>query len=178
MVLLAVVLFSLHWLGRNLLIGAFVGTFVLMIAGFFVLVFGLMDAGAALDALLDKEAIGWLLVLLAAAGVFIGIFLLVSPTISIERLCFFVSIHALALGFLEVRLAQRLRRFKQLHSKKLETLRGFAAVSTTFFLLLLLPALYGERFGIFVLATYCFFFALELVLLPSRLRVPDPETSF
>lgn len=175
MILLALLLLSLNWLGRNLLIGAFAGIFAMMITGFFVLIVGLVDTGAALDAFLDKEAIGWLLVLLAAAGLFLGILIVVSPTISIERLCFFVSIHALALGFLEVRLAQRLRRHNKVHYKKSETLRAFAAASTTFFLLLLMPALYGERFGIIVLAAYCLFFALELTMLPPKLRDLEPS---
>ena len=178
MILLGFLLLSLHWLSRNLLIGTFAGIFALMITGFFVLIVGLVDAGAALNAFLDNEAVGWLLVLLAAAGIFVGILVLVSPTISIERLCFFVSIHALALGFLEVRLSQRLRGHKPRFPRKEDALRGFAAASTTFFLLLLLPALYGERFGILMLAAYCFFFAFELILLPSRLSDPDPQPSF
>jgi len=175
MLLAALVLLSLHWLSRSLLIGTFTGIFFFTITGFCVLIAGLVDAGAALDASLDREAAGWLLVLLVATGVFLGIFLLVSPLISVQRLCYFLSIHALALGFLEVRLAQRLRRHKQRSRKQEELLRAFAAASTTFFLLLLLPALYGERFGVFVLAVYCLFFALELTLLPQRLHQPVQE---
>ncbi|MHB8302335.1 MAG: hypothetical protein ACYDC6_05785 [Acidobacteriaceae bacterium] len=175
LVALALLLFFAHWLARDLLIATFAGVFALMITGFFVFISGMADAGAALAAPIDKEASAWLVLLLAAVGVFLGIFLVVSPTISVERLCFFAAGHALAIGFLEVRLAQKLRRHQQTHKQKAETLRGFSAASTTFFLLLLMPVLYGERYGIFVLATYCLFFALELMGLPRKLRSPREE---
>lgn len=177
MAALAFVLCFVPWLGRHLLIATFVGVFALALTGFFVLLAGMVDAGAALGADLRREAIGWSLVLAVAAAAALAIFLLVSPVISVERLCYFVSIHTLALGFLEVRLAQRIRRAQALHGKKSEMLRGFAAASTTFFLLLLLPAIYGERFGIVVLAAYCLFFALELVVIPQKLREPIPKAS-
>lgn len=172
LVLAALVLLSIPWLARNLLIGTFAGIFFVTISGFFVLGVALAVGGAAFGVAIDGEVTGWLLVLFVAAAGSLAVFLVVSPLVSVERLCYFLSIHALALGFLEVRLAQRLRRHRQQFQKQGEVLRGFAAASTTFFLLLLLPALYGERFGIFVLAAYCLLFALELVMLPSKLRQP------
>jgi hypothetical protein len=170
LVLAAFVLFSIPWLARNLLIGTFASIFFVTITGFFVLGVALAVAGAASGVAIDGEVTAWLLVVFAAAAVSLAVFLFVSPLVSVERLCYFLSIHALALGFLEVRLAQRLRRHKQRFQKQGEVLRGFSAASTTFFLLLLLPAIYGERFGIFVLAAYCLLFALELAMLPSKLR--------
>jgi len=173
LVLLAILLSALPWLMRNMRIVAFVGIFVVLVTGFIVWICGLVDAGAALEANLDKEAMAWLVALLVAAAIFLGIVLVLFPTLSVQRLCFFASLHALAMGFLEVRLAQRLRVYKHTYKQITERLRGFAAVSTTFFLLLLMPVIYGERFAIFVLAVYCLFFALELVLLPMYLRVPQ-----
>lgn len=172
MVVLAILLFLLHGLMRNLLIGTFAGIFLLMVTGFFVMLAGLVDCGAALEASLDREAIAWLFVLLGVAGVSVGVFLFVSPTISIERLCFFVSVHALALGFLEMRLAQRLRGSKP----QQESLRGFASLSTAFVVLLLMGAIYGEQFSVLILAAYCIFFAAELVVLPMKLRRPQQQT--
>jgi uncharacterized membrane protein HdeD (DUF308 family) len=165
MLVLAFLLLILHFLMRNLLIGTFAGIFVLMITGFSLVLIGLVNWGAALEAFLDKEATAWLFVILGTAGVFLGIFLFVSPTISVDRLCFFVAIHALALGFLEMRLAQRLR----CHKRQQDSLRSFASVSTIFVVLLLMAALYGEHFGILILSAYCVFFALELALLPAKL---------
>ena len=156
---------------RNFLIGTFAGIFLLMITGFFVTLAALVESGAALGAFLDREAIAWFFVVLAVAGVFVGVFLFVSPSISIERLCFFVSIHALALGFLETRLAQRLRGNKP----QQESLRGFAMLSTAFVVLLLMGAIYGERFSVLILAAYCVFFAVELVVLPVKLRRPQAQ---
>ncbi|HET9086019.1 MAG TPA: hypothetical protein VFN53_00690 [Acidobacteriaceae bacterium] len=170
--LAALLLLSTPWLGRGLRIATFGGTFLFAITGFSVLIVALAVAGADSGVAIDGEVTGWLLILLVAAGVSLGIFLFVSPIISVERLGYFLSIHALALGFLEVRLAQRLRRHRRQFQNHGEVLRGFGAASTTFFLLLLMPALYGERFGIVVVAAYCLFFALELVMLPSKLRQP------
>lgn len=167
MVGLACLLLLLQWLMRNALIGTFAGIFVLMITGFFVLLAGLVHCGAALDAFLDREAIAWLFVVVGAACVFLGVFLFVSPTISVARLCLFVAVHALALGFLEMLLAKRLRG----HKPKQESLRSFASLSTAFVVLLLMAALYGERFGVAILSAYCLFFALELAVLPGKLCV-------
>ncbi len=171
LIILAILLFLLEWLMRNLLIGTFAGIFLLMITGFFVTLASLVESGAALGAFLDREAIAWFFVVLAVAGVFVGVFLFVSPSISIERLCFFVSIHALALGFLETRLAQRLRGNKP----QQESLRGFAMLSTAFVVLLLMGAIYGERFSVLILAAYCVFFAVELVVLPVKLHKPQAQ---
>src|SRR5487761_1084854 len=166
MLAMAALLLSLHWLLRNLLIATFAGIFVLMITGFFVLLAGLMECGAALEAFMDKYATAWLLLMLGVAGVFVGIFLFISPTISVERICLFVAFHALALGFLEMRLSKELRSY----TRQQELLRGFSGLSTAFVVLLLMASLYGERFGVGVLSAYCVVFAAELIVVPAKLR--------
>lgn len=171
MLAMALLLLLLHWLLRNALIATFASIFVLMITGFCLLVAGLVDFGAALEAFLDREAVAWLFLMMAVAGIFLGIFLFVSPTLSVERICLFASFHALALGFLEMRLAKRLRDCK----RQQELLRGFASASTPFVVLLLMAGAYGARFGVVVLACYCVFFASELLVLPVRLRRLPPS---
>lgn len=161
----AVALFFVPWMPRAILLAVFAAIFFLTLTGFFLLVSGLALRAASAGASLDREAITWLFIFIASAGLFLAAFLVISPKLSVERLALFVSVSALAVGFLQVRFAQRLRRFQGTYKKSAERLRGFAAVSTTFFLLLLMPAIYGERFGIVVLAAYCVFFALELLIL-------------
>ncbi|HUZ05156.1 MAG TPA: hypothetical protein VMU62_07345, partial [Acidobacteriaceae bacterium] len=84
------------------------------------------------------------------------------PELSIERLLDFAVIHALALGFLETRLANKMRH----HPAARRRLLGFARLSTVYVVLLLMGTLYGNRYSVFILATYCLVVAAELILLP------------
>lgn len=178
LLLLALALLALHQLMRSLLISTFVSIFLLMVTGFFLILSGLVDFGAAVEALLDREAHAWLWVVLAAAIIFAGIVLFISPEISIERLLDFAVIHALALGFLETRLANRLRHHPAARSR----LIGFSRLSTSYVVLLLMGAIYGHRYSVLVLATYCVAVAAQLVFLPRPTRgharsvAPTPHT--
>lgn len=178
LLLLALALLALHQLMRSLLISTFVSIFLLMVTGFFLILSGLVDFGAAVEALLDREAHAWLWVVLAAAIIIAGIVLFISPEISIERLLDFAVIHALALGFLETRLANRLRHHPAARSR----LIGFSRLSTSYVVLLLMGAIYGHRYSVLVLATYCVAVAAQLVFLPRPTRgharsvAPTPHT--
>jgi hypothetical protein len=160
--LLALSLFALHLLMRSLLISTFVTVFLLMVTGFFLILSGLLDFGAGVEALLEREAYAWIWIVLAATVIFTGIVLFLSPELSIERLLDFAVVHALALGFLETRLARQLRH----HPKERGRLLGFARLSTAYAVLLLMGTLYGNRYSVLVLATYCLVVAAELLLLP------------
>ncbi len=162
LLLLAICLFALHALMRSLLISTFVTIFLLMVTGFFLILSGLLDFGAGVEALLDKEAHAWMWVVLAATVIFAGVVLFLSPEISIERLLDFAVIHALALGFLETRLANKMRH----HPAARRRLLGFARLSTVYVVLLLMGTLYGNSYSVFILATYCLVVAAELILLP------------
>ena len=166
LLLLAVFLLVLHLLMRSLLISTFVSIFLLMVTGFFLILSGLVDFGAAVEALLDREAHAWLWVILSAAIIFAGVILFISPEISIERLLGFAVVHALALGFLEARLANRLRH----HPSSRARLIGFSRLSTAFVVLLLMGAMYGHRYSVLVLAMYCVVVAAELIFLPRPMR--------
>ena len=48
-------------------------------------------------------------------------------------------------------------------------------LSTAFVVLLLMGAIYGESFSVLILAAYCVFFAVELVVLPVKLRRPQAQ---
>ena len=160
--LLALSLLALHMLMRSLLISTFVTVFLLMVTGFFLILSGLLDFGAGVEALLEREAYAWIWIVLAATVIFTGIVLFLSPELSIERLLDFAVVHALALGFLETRLARQLRH----HPKERGRLLGFARLSTAYAVLLLMGTLYGNRYSVLVLATYCLVVAAELLLLP------------
>lgn len=160
--LLALSLLALHLLMRSLLISTFVTVFLLMVTGFFLILSGLLDFGAGVEALLEREAHAWIWIVLAATIIFTGIVLFLSPELSIERLLDFAVVHALALGFLETRLARQLRH----HPKERGRLLGFARLSTAYAVLLLMGTLYGNRYSVLVLATYCLVVAAELLLLP------------
>ena len=162
LLLLAICLFALHALMRSLLISTFVTIFLLMVTGFFLILSGLLDFGAGVEALLEKEAHAWMWVVLAATVIFAGVVLFLSPELSIERLLDFAVIHALALGFLETRLANKMRH----HPAARRRLLGFARLSTVYVVLLLMGTLYGNRYSVFILATYCLVVAAELILLP------------
>ncbi len=160
--LLALSLFLLHLLMRSLLISTFVTIFLLMVTGFFLILSGLLDFGAGVEALLEREAYAWIWIVLAATVIFAGIVLFLSPELSIERLLDFAVVHALALAFLETRLAKQLRH----HPTERGRLLGFARLSTAYAVLLLMGTLYGNRYSVLVLATYCLVVAAELLLLP------------
>lgn len=174
--LLALSLFLLHLLMRSLLISTFVTIFLLMVTGFFLILSGLLDFGAGVEALLEREAYAWIWIVLAATVIFVGIVLFLSPELSIERLLDFAVVHALALAFLETRLAKQLRH----HPTERGRLLGFARLSTAYAVLLLMGTLYGNRYSVLVLATYCLVVAAELLLLPRPFvlhRVRDMSTS-
>ncbi len=160
--LLALSLLALHLLMRSLLISTFITVFLLMVTGFFLILSGLLDFGAGVEALLEREAHAWIWIVLAATVIFAGIVLFLSPELSIERLLDFAVVHALALGFLETRLARQLHH----HPKERGRLLGFARLSTAYAVLLLMGTLYGNRYSVLVLATYCLVVAAELLLLP------------
>lgn len=162
LLLLALCLFALHALMRSLLISTFVTIFLLMVTGFFLILSGLLDFGAGVEALLDREAHAWMWVVLAATVIFAGVVLFLSPELSIERLLDFAVVHALALGFLETRLANKMRH----HPAARRRLLGFARLSTVYVVLLLMGTLYGNSYSVFILATYCLVVAAELILLP------------
>ena len=171
--LLAFSLFVLHLLMRSLLISTFVTIFLLMVTGFFLILSGLLDFGAGVEALLEREAYAWIWIVLAATVIFVGIVLFLSPELSIERLLDFAVVHALALAFLETRLAKQLRH----HPTERGRLQGFSRLSTVYAVLLLMGTLYGNRYSVLVLATYCIVVAAELLLLPrpfttARARQP------
>ena len=166
LLLLALALLALHQLMRSLLISTFISIFLLMVTGFFLILSGLVDFGAAVEALLDREAHAWLWVVIAAAIIFAGVILFISPEISIERLLDFAVVHALALGFLETRLANRLRHHPAARSR----LIGFSRLSTAYVVLLLMGAIYGHRYSVLVLATYCIAVAAQLIFLPRPAR--------
>ena len=162
LILLAVCLFALHALMRSLLISTFVTIFLLMVTGFFLILSGLLDFGAGVEAVLSKEAHAWAWIVLSATVIFAGVVIFLSPEISIGRLLDFAVLHALALGFLETRLAHRMRH----HPASRARLLGFARVSTMFVVLLLMGTLYGSRYSVLVLAAYCLVVAAELIFLP------------
>lgn len=166
LLLLAVSLLALHQLMRSLLISTFISIFLLMVTGFFLVLSGLLDFGAGVEALLDKEAHAWLWIVLAAAIIFAGVVIFLSPELSIERLLDFAVVHALAIGFLETRLANRLRH----HPAARARLLGFSRLSTAFVVLLLMGVLYGNRYSVLVLVAYCVVVAAELVFLPRMAR--------
>ena len=166
LLLLAASLLVLHLLMRNLLISTFAALFVLMVTGFFLILSGLVDFGASVEALLDKEAHAWLWVVLSAAVIFAGVIIFLSPQLSIQRLLDFAVVHALALGFLETRLANRLRH----HPIARTRLLGFGRLSIVFVVLLLMGTLYGSRYSVLVLAAYCLVVAAELIFLPRPIH--------
>jgi uncharacterized membrane protein HdeD (DUF308 family) len=170
LLVLALTLLAIQALMRSLLISTFVAIFLLMVTGFFLVLSGLLDFGAGVEALLDKEAHAWIWVVLAATVIFTGVVLFLSPELSIERLLDFAVVHALALGFLETRLANRLRHHPAARSRLL----GFARLSTAFVVLLLMGTLYGNRYSVLILSIYCVVVAAELIFLPRpALLRPD-----
>lgn len=174
LLVLAVGLLALHFLMRGALLGTFVSIFLLMLTGFFLLVAGLLDFGAGVEAVFDKEAHAWLWIVLAAAIIFAGLVLFISPEISVGRLLDFAVVHALAIGFLEARLANRLRH----HPGARARLLGLSRLSTAFVVLLLMGTLYGDRYSVMVLAAYCVVVALELLFLPRMVHGdPRPATT-
>lgn len=166
LLLLAMCLLALHALMRSLLISTFVTIFLLMATGFFLILSGLLDFGAGVEAVLGKEAHAWAWIVLSATAIFAGVVIFLSPQISIERLLDFAVLHALALGFLETRLANRLRH----HPDARTRLLGFSRLSTAFVVLMLMGTLYGNRYSVLVLAAYCVVVAAELIFLPRSLR--------
>jgi hypothetical protein len=166
LLLLAICLMALHALMRSLLISTFASIFFVMATGFFLILSGLVDFGAGVEAVLGKEAHAWAWIMLSATLIFAGIVIFLSPQISIERLLDFAVLHALALAFLEARLANRLRHHPAARSRLL----GFSRASILFVVLLLMGTLYGTRYSVLVLAAYCALVAGELIFLPQSLR--------
>ena len=171
LLLLAVCLMALHSLMHSLLISTFASIFLVMATGFFLILSGLVDFGAGVEAMLGKEAHAWGWLMLSATVIFAGIVLFLSPQISISRLLYFTVLHALALGFLETRLANRLRHHPAARSR----LQGFSSASIMFVVLLLMGTLYGTRYSVLVLAAYCALVAGELIFLPKSLRAYPPR---
>ena len=139
-----------------------------------VLLFGyyaLLDGSFSLIAAIGGRRRGddrWLLALEGVVGIWAGIVTLRVPAITATVLVFFISIWAMATGFLRVVAAIRLR--KEITGEIWLVLSGLASVS--FALMLMLRPAVGALALVWIIAGYALMMGLFLVMLGIELRRP------
>jgi uncharacterized membrane protein HdeD (DUF308 family) len=146
--------------------GVTLATLVLLF-GFYALLDGLFSLLSAIGGRRRRED-RWLLMLEGVVGIWAGVVTLRAPAVSAVVLVFFMSIWAMATGFLRIVAAIRLR--KEFSGEVWLALSGVASVLFAF-MLMLRPAV-GALALVWIIAGYALIMGLFLVMLGFELRHP------
>ncbi len=144
--------------------GVTVATLVLLF-GFYALMDGIFSLVSAIGGRRHRED-RWLLVLEGIVGIWAGIVTLRSPAITAVALVFFISIWAMATGFLRIVAAMRLR--KEISGEVWLALSGVLSVLFAF-MLMLNPGI-GVIALIWLIGGYALMMGVFLILLGVELR--------
>jgi uncharacterized membrane protein HdeD (DUF308 family) len=144
--------------------GVTVATLVLLF-GFYALMDGIFSLVSAIGGRRRRED-HWLLVLEGIVGIWAGIVTLRSPAITAVALVFFISIWAMATGFLRIVAAMRLR--KEISGEVWLALSGVLSVLFAF-MLMLNPGI-GVIALIWLIGGYALIMGVFLILLGVELR--------
>ncbi len=143
-----------------------------------VLLFGfyaLVDGGVSLLAAIGGRRPGedrWLLALEGVIGIWAGVVTLRAPQITAVMLVFFISIWAMATGFLRIAAAIRLR--KEISGELWLALSG--VISVLFALMLMLRPNVGAIGLVWVIAGYALILGLFEIMLGVELRGARPAS--
>jgi len=143
--------------------GVTLGMLVLLF-GCYALVDGCFSLLTALGGRRREER--WLLVLEGVVGIWAGVVTLRAPAVTAVVLAFFVSIWAMATGFLRIAAAIRLR--KEISGELWLALSGF--LSVVFALMLMLRPALGALTLIWVIAGYALILGVFLIMLGIELH--------
>lgn len=151
--------------------GALAFTWPGVTLGMLVLLFGfyaLLDGGFSLVAAIGGRNRGdrWLLVLEGVVGIWAGVATLRAPAITAVVLVFFISIWAMATGFLRIVAAIHLR--KQISGEVWLALSGL--LSVLFAITLMLRPAVGTLVLVWVIAGYALAMGVMLIMLGIELR--------
>jgi uncharacterized membrane protein HdeD (DUF308 family) len=140
------------------------GTLVLLF-GWYALVDGIFSLISALGGNRTRED-RWLLTLEGIVGLWVGIVTLRAPVITSLVLVFFISIWAMATGFLRIAAAFRLR--KEISGEVWLVMSGL--ISVLFAVMLMLRPLLGALSLVWVIAGFALVLGLTLLMLGFELR--------
>ena len=143
--------------------GVTLGMLVLLF-GCYALVDGCFSLLTALGGRRREER--WLLVLEGVVGIWAGVVSLRAPAVTAVVLAFFISIWAMATGFLRIAAAVRLR--KEISGELWLALSGF--LSVVFALMLMLRPALGGLTLIWVIAGYALILGVFLIMLGIELH--------
>ena len=143
--------------------GVTVATLVLLF-GFYALADGVSSLVAAIGGRRPDDR--WLLVLEGVIGIWAGVITLRAPGVTAAVLVFFISIWAMATGFLRIVEAIRLR--KQISGEMWLALSG--VLSILFALMLMVRPIAGALSLVWILAAYALILGLLLIFLGVELK--------
>ena len=141
-----------------------VATLVLLF-GWYAFIDGVFSLGTAISRRTDRDH-RWWLVLEGIVGIWLGIVTLRAPALTAMMLVFFISIWAMAMGFLRIAAAIRLR--KDISGELWLVLSGI--LSVLFALMLILQPGVGLIGLIWILAFYAIILGVFEILLGFELR--------
>jgi uncharacterized membrane protein HdeD (DUF308 family) len=148
--------------------GVTVATLVLLF-GFYALADGISSLIAAIVGRHHEDR--WLLVLEGIIGIWAGVLTLRAPGLTAALLVFFISIWAMATGFLRIVEAIRLR--KQISGELWLALSG--VLSILFALMLIIRPVAGALSIVWILAAYVLLLGVFLVFLGVELKRLQPS---
>ncbi|HEY7336721.1 MAG TPA: HdeD family acid-resistance protein [Bryobacteraceae bacterium] len=147
--------------------GVTLGTLVLLF-GFYAIADGFFTLLAAIGGRQRDRYDRWLLTLEGIVGVWAGVVTLRVPQVTAIALVFFISIWAMATGFLRIATAVRLRN--EITGEVWLVLSGLVAV--LFALMLMVRPIWGALTLIWVIAGYALIIGIFLIMLGFELRRP------
>jgi uncharacterized membrane protein HdeD (DUF308 family) len=138
---------------------------LVMLFGVYALCDGVVSLIAAIMGRRQQED-RWLLALEGIVGIWVGVLTLREPQVTALALVFFVSMWAMATGFLRIAAAIRLR--KEISGEFLLGLSG--VLSVLFALMLILRPVIGAVSLVWVIAGYAILLGILLIMLGVELR--------
>jgi uncharacterized membrane protein HdeD (DUF308 family) len=138
---------------------------LVLLFGWYALVDGIFSLISALGGNRTRED-RWLLTLEGIVGLWVGIVTLRAPVITSLVLVFFISIWAMATGFLRIAAAFRLR--KEISGEVWLVMSGL--ISVLFAVMLMLRPLLGALSLVWVIAGFALVLGLTLLMLGFELR--------